>query len=229
MSDLQQIEQEKNIKRWGGLCGIFGGILFLIVFAFVAIYILPEPSVLEDRVTRFPDIKILRVIENLVYLTALLMIIPLFTAIYQTLKKSKPVLALLGLIFIIVGLASMIISSTPHVAHSKISGLLQTSMTRDLDTLTLIWQAIWGIFEAMLYIGFLVIPVGFIFLGKAMFGTKVFGKGFGLVSLILGFIGVAAAFLQLIFPASDAGAISFFTIIIFSFIFGIKTFKASKV
>ncbi|MCP4180783.1 MAG: hypothetical protein GY756_23735 [bacterium] len=229
MSDLQQIEQEKNIKRWGGLCGIIGGILFLIVFAFVIIFILPEPSVLKDRVIRFPDIKNLRVIENLVYLTALLMIIPLITALYQTLKKLKPALALLGFVFIIIGLASMIISSTPHVAHSKISALLQASITKDLETITLIWQAIGGIFEAMLYIGFLVIPVGFIFLGKAMFGTKVFGKGFGLVSMILGIIGVTAALLQLIFPASDSGALSYFSIIIFSFIFGTKTFKASKV
>ncbi len=84
---------------------------------------------------------------------------------------------MLGFVFIIIGLVSMIISSTPHVAHSKISALLQTSMTKDLETIMLIWQAIGGIFEAMLYIGFLVIPIGFLFLGKAMFGTKVLAKG----------------------------------------------------
>lgn len=35
MTDLQRIEQEKTVLRWGGLAGIIGSILFVVVFFIV--------------------------------------------------------------------------------------------------------------------------------------------------------------------------------------------------
>jgi hypothetical protein len=92
-----------------------------------------------------------------------------------------------------------------------------------------LWQAIWGIFDAILYVGFFVVPVGLILLGVAMLGAPAFGKGFGGVSMVLGVVGVVAAGLQMVDPGSMIGAGSFFAIIIFYLVLGWKVYSLSRV
>ena len=35
MDDLQKMEQEKSVLRWGGLAGMLGGILFILAWVVV--------------------------------------------------------------------------------------------------------------------------------------------------------------------------------------------------
>ena len=67
------MEQEKSVLRWGGLAGILGGIISIFVMVFVAVVIGSGPADLKEVVARFPDIHMLRVIENSVYLVGLLL------------------------------------------------------------------------------------------------------------------------------------------------------------
>ena len=90
------------------------------------------------------------------------------------------------------------------------------------------WQAIWGIFTAMLYVGFFVAPIGFIVLGVGMFGGPVFGKGFGGVSVVLGVVGLIAAVLQMADPSSMTGAVSYFACVIFYLVLGLKVYSLSR-
>ncbi len=230
MTDLQQREQEKNVLRWGGISGLLSGVLSILVIVIVAIFIPTDPTNLKEWVTRFPDIAIARTIENIVYLTALLFVIPFIIALHRALKKTNLAPSLFGCSLSIIGLTSMAMSATPHVAHYKISNLFQTLElgTQDQATIAIVWQAIWGIFDTMLYVGFFIVPIGFILLGIAMFNTPSFGKGFGLTSQILGIIGFIAAILQIIDPASAFGAISFFSIIFYCFIIGSKVYRISR-
>jgi len=123
----------------------------------------------------------------------------------------------------------MAISATPHVAHSTISELYHTGTTPETqEVLGLLWDATWGIFDAPLYVGFLVGMIGFALLGLAMLQTPAFGKVFGWISLVLGLAGFVAAVLQLMDPASLVGAISFFVYIILYFVLGSKVFRLSK-
>jgi hypothetical protein len=116
----------------------------------------------------------------------------------------------------------MIVSATPHVAHSPISVIYHTTGTtlEAQETLGLIWQATSGVMDVPLYIGFFVGMLGFTLLGVAMFGSPDFSKILRWISVVLGAAGLAAAFLQLVTPASDIGAVSFFAYIIFYFVLG---------
>ena len=125
MNDSQKMEQEKSVLRWGGLAGMLGGILF--VLAWVVIGVGPvgmeDPADLAGWVTRFPDIRAARVVENLVYLVALLLEVTLFLALYRALRRTSLAPALFGSVLGILGLTAMMVLSTPHVAHAPLSGL----------------------------------------------------------------------------------------------------------
>ncbi len=230
MTDLQKIEQEKSVLRWGGLAGMLGGILFILVMVFVIVFVPSDPADLAGFVTRFPDIQAIRVVENIIYLVALLLEVPLFLALYRALRKTSLAPALFGSVLGIVGLTAMVASTTPHVAHATLSDLYHApgATPADQAALALMWQAIWGITEAPLYVGFFVVPIGFILLGVGMLGAPTFGKGFGGVSVGLGVLGLVAAVLQMVDPAADAGVGSYFAIIIFCFVLGWKVYSLSR-
>jgi hypothetical protein len=232
MDDLQKMDQEKSVLRWGGLSGILGGLLFIV--AFVVVIVGPvgieDPADLAEWATRFPDIKAARVVENVVYLLALILEVPLFLALYRALRRTNLAPALFGSVLGILGLTVMAVGATPHVAHAPLSDLYQASGATPADqaTIALMWQATWGIFDAMLYVGFIVVPIGLGLLGVAMFAAPAFGKGFGGVTLVLGLAGLVAAIIQMVDPASAIGAGSYFACLILYFALGWKVYSVSK-
>ena len=230
MNDLQKMEQEKSVLRWGGLSGMLGVSLFILVMVVVGVFIPPDPADLEGWVTRFPDIRAVRIVENGIYLAALLFEVPLFLALYRALRKTSLAPALFGSVLGIVGLVAMVVSTTPHVAHAPLSDLYHApgATPADQATLALLWQALWGINDSMLYVGFFVVPVGLILLGVAMRGAPAFGKGLGGVIVVLGGIGLVAAALQIVDPASMIGMGSYFAILISYLVLGWKVYNLSK-
>jgi len=189
-----------------------------------------EPADLAGWVTRFPDIKAARVVENLVYLAALLLEVLLFLALYRALRRTSLAPALFGSVLGILGLVSMVVSTTPHVAHTPLSDLYHApgATPADQATIALVWQATWGIFDAMLYVGFFVVPIGVLLLGVGMLGSPAFGSVFGWLSVVLGGIGLVAAVLQMADPASMVGALSYFACLIFYLVLGGKVYSLSR-
>ena len=124
----------------------------------------------------------------------------------------------------------MVVSATPHIAHAPLSDLYRAPgvTPEDQATLALLWQATWGIFDAILYVGFFVVPIGLILLGVAMLGAPAFGKGFGGVSVVLGVVGLVAAVLQMVDPSSMIGAGSYFACLIVYLILGWKVYSLSR-
>ena len=232
MNDLQKMEQEKSVLRWGGLAGMLGGILFILTFVVVIAgpVGMEDPADLAGWVTRFPDIRAARIVENGIYLVALILEVTLFLALYRALRRTSLAPALFGSVLGILGLSVMVVSTTPHVAHAPLSDLYHAPGATPVDqaTLALLWQATLGIFNAMLYVGFFVVPIGLIALGVAMLGAPAFGKGFGGVSVVLGVVGLVAAVLQMVDPSSMIGAGSYFAGLIFYFVLGWKVYSLSK-
>jgi hypothetical protein len=226
------MEQEKSVLRWGGLAGMLGGILFILTW----VVLLAGPVGLEDPadlagwVTRFPDIRGARILENGIYLVALILEVTLFLALYRALRRTSLTPALFGSVLGILGLTVMMVSTTPHVAHAPLSDLYHAPGATPVDqaTLALLWQAIKGIFDAMLYVGFFIVPIGLITLGVAMLGSPTFGKGFGWMSVVLGVVGLVAAILQLVDTSSMSGAGSYFASLIFYFVLGWKVYSLSR-
>jgi hypothetical protein len=91
-----------------------------------------------------------------------------------------------------------------------------------------LWQAIWGLNDSILYVGFFVVPIGLIALGVAMLGSPAFGKGFGAASVVLGVVGLVAAVLQMVDPSSMVGAGSYFASLIFYLVLGWKVYSLSR-
>jgi hypothetical protein len=232
MNDLQKMEQEKSVLRWGGLAGMLGGILFILTWVVIIAgpVGMEDPADLAGWVTRFPDIKAARVVENVMYLMALILEVPLFLALYRALRRTSLAPALFGSVLGILGLVAMVVSTTPHVAHAPLSDLYHApgATPEDQATLALLWQATWGIFDAMLYVGFFVVPTGLILLGLAMFGAPAFGKGFGGVSVVLGVVGLVAGAFNMVDPSSMIAVGSYFAIIIFHLVLGWKVYSLSR-
>jgi hypothetical protein len=232
MHDSQKIEKEQSVLRWGGLAGMLGGLLSIL--AMVVVIVGPvgmeDPADLAGWVTRFPDIQAARVVENGIYLVALILEIPLLLALYRALRRTSLAPALFGSALGLLGLVAMVVSATPHVAHAPLSDLYHApgATPGDQATLALMWQATWGIFDAMLYVGFFVVSIGLILLAVAMLGSPAFGQSFGGVSLVLGGVGLVAAVLQMVDPASTIGAVSYFAFLIFYFVLGWRVYRLSR-
>lgn len=233
MNELQRVEQEKSVLRWGGLAGMLGGIFHIL--AFVVVIAGPvgieEPANLEEWVIRFPEIRAARTVENVFYLAALILGITLFLALYRSLRRTSLAPAFFGSGLSVLGLVVLVAGALPHVATAPLSDLYHAAGATPAEqaTLALMWQATWGIFEALLASGFFVVPIGLIALGRAMLGAPDFGKGYGGMSVALGVIGLVGATFFIIDPSSMIVVATFFAIIIFQLALGWKVYTLSRV
>jgi hypothetical protein len=225
-------EDERSVLQWGGLAGILGGILFILSWVVVLVgpVGMEDPADLAGWVTRFPEIRAGRVVENGIYLVALILGVMLFLALYRALRRTSLASALFGSALGILGLVVLMAGAVPHIAHAPLSELYHApgATPEDQAAIALMWQATWGIFDALLYVGFFVVPTGIFLLGLGTLKAPTFGKGLGWLSVVLGVVGLAAAVLQMADPASMIGALSFFAIIIFYLVLGWKVYSLSR-
>ncbi|MSQ40174.1 MAG: hypothetical protein EXR55_00610 [Dehalococcoidia bacterium] len=90
------------------------------------------------------------------------------------------------------------------------------------------WQAIWGIFGALLVTGLAMVAVGLTALGAVMLGTPVFGNRVGWLSVTIGVLGTAASVVLLIDPASPIAVVNVLSLIVFHLVLGWKLFSLSR-
>lgn len=230
MNDLQKMEGEKSVLRWGSLAGILGGLIFILVFAIVIVFIGPDPANPEGLVRRFPDVRAARTVENSLYLVVLILWVTHFLALYRALRATSLAPALFGSVLGILGLVVLAAGALPHVATAPISDLYHApgATPEDQVTLVLLWQATQGIFDAMLVTGLFILPIGLIALGVAMLGAPAFGKGFGWMSVVLGVVGVVAASVLLVDPLSPIAVVGVLALIVFHLVLGWKVFSLSR-
>jgi hypothetical protein len=229
MDALSQIEAEKSLFRWGGLAGILGGVLFLFVFVFVGAVVGPDPAGPAGPVSRFPEIRAARTLENTLYLVVLALFVIHFLALYRALRVASLGPALFGSVIGIVGLAILAAGALPHVATTRLSDLYHApgATAQEQATVVLLWQANQGIFDALLAVGLVLVPIGLIGLGVAMLRAPAFGKGFGGVTVALGLIGIGSASALLLDPLSPVAAIGFLALIAFHIGLGWKVIRLS--
>lgn len=222
----RQMQQEQSVLRWGGLAGMLGGLLFIVVFAVVIAFVGANPAEPEE----FPEIRAARTIENSLYLAALVLWVIHFLALYRALRETSLAPALFGSVISILGLGVLAAGALPHVATARISDLYHASGTspEDQANLVLSWQATQAVFDSLLVVGLVVLPIGLIALGGAMRGSPAFGKGFGGASAALGAVGGGAACVGLVDPASPILAVGIFALIVFHLVLGWKVFGLSR-
>jgi hypothetical protein len=55
MNNLQKMDQEKNVLRWGGLAGMLGGIAFILTMV-TLLLLVPDPDASPgELLMRFPE------------------------------------------------------------------------------------------------------------------------------------------------------------------------------
>jgi hypothetical protein len=225
----QRTHDESSILRWGGLAGIGGSLLLVVVFAIVGIFAGPEPAGLAGPISGFPEIRVARTVENGLYLAVLALWVALALALFHALRRTRPAAALFGSALNIVGLAVLAAGAIPHVVTSRLSDLYHAAGVTpdDQATLVLLWQANQAMFDALLLVGLLVMPVGIILFGLAMRLDPGYGKVAGTLSLALGVLGLAAATVMLVDPLSAVAALGVFALIGFHLVAGWKTYRLS--
>jgi Domain of unknown function (DUF4386) len=221
---------DSSILRWGGLAGIGGSVFLVVVFAIVAIFAGPEPAGLAGPISRFPEIRVVRTVENGLYLAALALWVLLALALFQSLRRTRPASALFGSALNIFGLGVLAAGAIPHVVTSRLSGLYHAdgATPDEQATLVLLWLAYQAMFDALLLVGLLVMPLGIILFGVAMRRDPAFGKIAGTVSVALGVVGLAAATVMLVDPLSVVAALGVFALIGFHLVAGWKTYRLSR-
>jgi hypothetical protein len=229
MSALPHVEAEKSLFRWGGLAGILGGVLFLFVFVFVGAVVGPDPAGPAGPVTRFPEIRAARTLENALYLVVLALFVIHFLALYRALRGASLAPALFGSVVGIVGLAVLAAGALPHVATTRLSDLYHApgATPQDQATVVLLWQANQGIFDALLAVGLVLLPIGLVALGVAMLRAPAFGKGFGGATVALGVLGTGSASALLLDPLSPVAVVGFLALIVFHLVLGWKVHRLS--
>jgi hypothetical protein len=224
-ADLTE-EQNASALRWGGRAGILGSLLMLVAFGVVAAFVGMDTTA-EESLTRFPDIKVARTVENTLYLAALLSWVVHSLGLYRALRRRSPGLALLGAVLSILGLAMMVAGALPHLATTPLSDLYHAAgaTPQDQATLLLVWHGIYAMLvDTLLATGLLIVPMGLIAFGGAMFGAPDFGARLGRTTVGLGMAGLAAA-ATLLVQASAIAAVGVFALIGFHLILGRKTIK----
>ena len=232
MNILQTTEGEKSVLQWGGLAGMLGSMLFIFVFVFVGVGVGLEPNNPADWIKRFPDIRAARIVENGLFLVVLILWVFHFLALNHVLRGKSLAPALFGSNLGILGLVLLAAEALPHIAQAPISDLYHApgATPENQATLVLLWQTTEGIIDMLLIAGLILLPIGLILLGIAMLRDSAFGKGFGGMSVVLGLLGVAAAILLMVAPASQLGAFGgVFTLIGFHFVVGWKVYRLSRV
>lgn len=141
MDSSQKIEQEKGVLRWGGLSAMLGVILFLVAIVASMVFVGSDSPTLAESVTRFPDVKMFRVIENLTYLLGFVLQVPLFLTLYRALRKTSLAPALFGSAICILGHVALMVLTTPHVAHARLADLYNApgATPADQATIALMW------------------------------------------------------------------------------------------
>jgi hypothetical protein len=230
MNELQKMEQEKSVLRWGGLAGILGGIIFILVFVIVIVFVGEDPAELAGQVERFPGIRAARTAENGGYLLVLILWVLHFLALYVALRQTSLAPALFGSGLGIVGLAVLATGALPHVATVPLSDIYHGpgATPTDQAALALMWQATWGIFDALLFAGLAIVAVGVTALGVAILGTPAFGKGLGWLTVVIGVLGIAAGVVLLIDPGSPIAVVSVLSLIIFHLVLGWRVYRLSQ-
>jgi hypothetical protein len=222
-------ERTDSTLRWGGRAGILGSILMLITFgvvaAFVGMDITPEQSL-----TRFPEIRTARTVENTLYLAALLLWVVHSLGLYRALRRTRRTPALVGTVLSILGLALLAAGALPHIATAPLSDLYHApgATLQDQATLMLLWHGIEAMFDALLFTGLVILPMGLIALGTGMLDAPGYGTRISRTTVALGVTGLAAATAVVAGAPGIIAAVGVFALIGFHLAAGWKTQRLAR-
>jgi len=221
---------ERSFLRWGGIAGMAGAALMLGVFLFVGAIVGPDPAGSDGPISRFPEIRTARTIENTAYLAVLVLWTAHVLALYRVVRGASPGTAIVGTTLSVMGLVVLAAGALPHAATVSLAQLYHAAgaSAQDQAALVVAWQTTQGIFNALLVTGLALMPTGMVVLGIGMRATPVFGTRYGWTAVALGLIGAVAAVALLADPQSFIAVVGFFALILLHLVIGWKVNRLSR-
>ena len=121
----------------------------------------------------------------------------------------------------------MAASSLLHVSTAPLAELYTAPETppEDLPAIEYAWHGAQSVFDTMLATGVLLVPIGFVLFGIAMWRATAFGPGLAKLSIGLGAVGIAGATIAVVEPGSAFAAASVLAMVVFHLITGWRTLK----
>lgn len=225
---LSQV-QERPMLRWSGLAGMLGSLVMIAVFIIVGTFVGDAAVDPAAALIRFPGIQAVRTVENGLYLVAIALWAVHIVGLYRGLGAGS-VAATVGGALSLAGLTVLAAGALPHVATVPISALYEapTATATDQATLLLIWRAIQGLFDAILFAGMALLAAGLVALGVAMLRAAAFGTRFAVLSMALGTIAVVATVMVVIDLSSPVAAFGFLGLIAFHLVVGGKLLAVAR-
>ncbi len=225
MSDNPQIlAQRAAAIRLGGTAGLLGSLSLLTVFIFLAVLVGVETTTVQIEIDRYPEIRTIRIVENTMYLMAILLWTVHAVALFMALRRVAQGVALLGTVAVCVGLFVLAAGAVPHLITDPLADIYHLNGTdaQAQATVLTVWAAVQGIVDALVVTGMLLVSIGLTALSVAMSKSPHFSGWWMWVGLALGLVALAAT-VQSLFVPGDWVAISVIALIIFQAIMGFRT------
>jgi hypothetical protein len=222
--------QERSLLRWGGVAGIVGAVVFLVSIVYQVAFVGTNTTAAgAGPVMRFPGVQDQIIIGQTLFLVGVLLFVPLYLALYRSLRGSSLAPALFGTMLSFLGLAVLAVESEPNVAMAQISAQYHAAGATAAQQATAVqlWQAQQAMFNQFDTCAYIFLSVGFVVLGFAMIRSPAFGRALGGLSSIIGFAGLFA----LASFAVDSAAFSPFALLtfaVFPVVFGWKALRLWK-
>ena len=219
-------DQDRQLVRWGGMAGVAGAILLIASAVVVTVLGLPDASDVET-LTDFADIESGRIAEHFLYLGALVMFALHVVVLHRMLRVAHHAAALFGAVIATFGLVIMAASSMLHLSTSPLADLYTApdASAEDLRAIEYAWHAAQSVFDTMLVTGVLLVPIGIVLFGVAMWRSSAFGPALTWFTVALGVIGIVGAVIAVIDPGSMFAAAAVLAIALFHLIIGWGTFR----
>lgn len=216
LHEVQGLEQERQLIRWGGVAGAAGSLLLISSAVVVGALGMPDASDVAT-LRNFSAIESGRIVEHFIYLGALLFMAGNTLVLYRMLSKTHAAAALFGAASAMFGYVIMAGSSLLHLSTAPLAELYTggEATAEGLAAIEYAWAGAQSVFDTMLATGGLLVPVGILLLGIAMRKAHTFSDGLTAFTLGIGLVGTVGAIIAIIIPGSMWLAASVFSLALF--------------
>ena len=233
--------EDRRVLRWAGLAGMIG--VLMNILSFIAGLFAPPLFVqagpggscgpacyVDASLPRFPYVKAMIVAENVFYFAAIIMFVIFFLGLYRAVRAASGLApAMFGTGLSLLGLAMEFVGALPAVAFAHLSEVYQSSGPQDQATLILVSHAVQSIFNATDTVGGILLAIGFVMFGLAMFQSSTgFGKKFGTATIVLSLAAIVG--ICLVSIAMDNPNDPFFVILllVLPLLLGVNLYSLSR-
>lgn len=215
----------RPLLRGAGITGIGGSLLMLATFVVVGTLGLPDASSAES-LRRFPEIQQARVVENLLYLAAVVFWAVQHDLLHRLLSSTGPVLASAARTVGHLAVAALAVSALLHLSTAPMSQIYQQAGEADRDGVVQAWTAAQAATDAMLITGALLLSVTVVLFGVAL--RSLLGPVLGWSAVALGVAGVVGATIAAANGPSLPVAVSILGALVFHLAVGVRCIRLSR-